>query len=217
MEDPNLIATLIPTDITKQAENAFCLEHNSNRYLPPVGGIISSRESTPALSVEQEDDKAEHDKTQLDFSSTHRIQLTFSQPPLNSANGFSFGTNPRTCDVLLGYRGTVGISGLHFCITFNEDKRIILKDSSKCGTAVSYDGQVKDEVRHHFTWLLDLQKQDGSQWDIEVHVPGRDELAFKVELASHSTCEPEYDENVVNFLKNSGNALPPLNGLGIDS
>lgn len=53
MEDPNLIATLIPVDKRKLTENAFRLEKNEERYLPPTRGIaegptISSREATPA-------------------------------------------------------------------------------------------------------------------------------------------------------------------------
>src|SRR4051794_13855818 len=117
MEDPNLIVTLIPVDKDKLAENAFRLAHNSDRYLPPARGIaqgptISSRDPTPAPQSQAD----------CDNNSTHCIQLTFSKEPKDPTRGFSFGTNPN-CDVLLGYRGTEGISGLHFCITFNEKKR----------------------------------------------------------------------------------------------
>lgn len=40
-------------------------------------------------------------------------------------------------------------------------KEPILKDSSTRGTAVSYDGQAKEEVRHHFTWILEPEKEEG--------------------------------------------------------
>ncbi len=68
--------------------------------------------------------------------------------------GYLFGTDPQACDILLGYRGGKGISGRHFCITFDDQGRVVLRDSSIWGTAVSYDVQAKDEVRHHFSWLL---------------------------------------------------------------
>ncbi|KAF7502515.1 hypothetical protein GJ744_005636 [Endocarpon pusillum] len=118
MGDPNLIATLIPTDDCKLAENAFGLEHNKKSYLPPTRGIqegptISSREATPAHE-ELVDDSCKYD-------STHRLQLTFDEEkqPNDNIRGFAFGTDPQRCDVLLGPRGAYLISGLHFCITFS--------------------------------------------------------------------------------------------------
>ena len=214
MEDPNLIATLIPVDKRKLAENAFCLENNKKRYLPPTRGIeegptISSREATPA----QEQPNDDHCK----YDSTHRLQLSFDKAPKDSSKGYSFGTNSQSCDVLLGDRGAQGISGLHFSITFDDTiddkKHLILRDSSTNGTVVSYSGQAEDEMRRHFTWILDLEKEDGG-WEIDVSVRG---LGFKVELPSHKTCKAEYDKRVDDFLKDSRTALPPLDVLGIDS
>ena len=214
MEDPNLIATLIPADGEKRAENAFCLEKNEERYLPPSrrfeeGPTISSREATPAQE-QPDDDYREYD-------STHRLQLTFDKEPKDPVKGYSFGTDPQKCDVLLGHRGAHGISGLHFCITFDDTiddkKHLILRDSSTNGTAISYNGQASEEVRRHFTWILDLEKEQG-KWEIEVNAR---KLRFKVELASHKTCKAEYDKEVQEFLRDSRTALPPLDVLGIDS
>lgn len=152
MENPNLIATLIPVDTKKLAENAFRLKHNHARYLRPTGGIaeeptISSREPTPAPQLR--DSNADGHC----HASAHRIQLTFSQKPKDPSKGYAFGTNPRLCDVLLGYRGTPGISSVHFYITFNEQQRVILNSCSPRGMAVSYSGQASNEVRYQF--LLD--------------------------------------------------------------
>ena len=214
MEDPNLIATLIPVDEWKLAENALRLKNNKHRYLPPTRGTpegptISSREPTPAQEQPNDDHR--------EYDSTHRLQLTFDKNPKDPTKGYSFGTDSQICDVLLGSRGAYGISGLHFCITFDVTfdgkKHLILRDSSTNGTAVSYSDQARDEVRHHFTWILDLEKEEG-KWEIEIHVRG---LRFKVELASHETCEAEYDKKVEGFLEDSRTALPPLNVLGIYS
>lgn len=213
MEDPNLIATLIPADNEKRAENAFCLKPNKGRYLRPTRGIdgptISSREATPAPEQPNDD----HCK----YDSTHRLQLIFGKRPRDASKGYSFGTDPKKCDVLLGNRGAHGISGLHFCITFDvtsdKKKHLILRDSSRHGTAVSYSGQAEEEVRHHFTWILDLNKEEG-KWEVEVHARG---LSFKVELASHKTCKAGYDKKVEDFLQDSRTALPLLDVLGIDS
>jgi hypothetical protein len=53
------------------------------------------------------------------YKFTHRIRLDFDKGPQDPTEGFSFGTS-KDCDVLLGYRGVAkGISGKHFCITFD--------------------------------------------------------------------------------------------------
>ena len=214
MEDPNLIATLIPIDNKNRAENAFRHVDNESRYLPPIQGItegptISSREATPAQELPKHDNH--------DYKFTHRLQLTFDKVPKNATKGYSFGTDSQQCDISLGPRGAHLISGRHFCIAFDDtiDKRshLVLRDSSTNGMAVSYDGQANKEVRHHFTWILDLQKEEG-KWEVRVHVRG---LEFKVELASHETCKAEYNKNVKEFLKNSRSNLPQLDILGIDS
>lgn len=214
MEDPNLIGTLIPIDEENRAENAFCRDENKDRYLPPTRGFaegptISSREARPA-DEQPDDDHCRYD-------STHRLQLTFDKKPKDASKGYSFGTDPQRCDVLLGTRGAWGISGLHFCITFddtiNHEPHLILRDSSTNGMAVSYSGQAEEEVRRYFTWILDLEKEEG-KWEIKVHVRG---LCFRVELASHATCKVEYDKKVKKFLNDSRNALSSLDVLGIES
>lgn len=108
----------------------------------------------------------------------------------------------------LGHREE-GISNVHFYITFNQKQELILKDSSTRGTAVSYDGQAKEEVRHHFTWILEPEKEEGV-WEIEVRVRGR---YFKVEFASHQSCAAEYNKNVEEFLAGPNDLT--FNGLGI--
>ncbi len=113
----------------------------------------------PTLALENpNDDHCEYD-------STHRLQLTFDKESKDPTKGYSFRTNSQICDVVLGPRGAHQSSGLHFCIafdvTFGEKKHLMLRDSSANGTAVSYSGQAREEVRHHFTWILDLEKEEG--------------------------------------------------------
>src|SRR5438045_679816 len=85
MEDPNLIATLIPADKGKRAENAFRLQHNEKRYLPHTRGVaagptISSREATPGVDLSIDDG--------CEYDSTHQIQLTFGQKPKDPTNEY---------------------------------------------------------------------------------------------------------------------------------
>lgn len=218
MEDPNLIATLIPADKNNYAENAFRLKANKDRCLPPTrkiedeGPAISSREATPARPLQTNQEQESHD----DQETKHCIRLTFDPPPKDPGKGYAFGTDQQKCDVLLASRGVRETSGVHFYITFDVirgERRLVLRDSSTNGTAVSYSGQAEEEVRHHFPWILNLEKTDW-KWKIEVHVRM---LVFKIEWASHQTCEAEYEKNVTEFLKLSQTANPPLGGLSIDS
>lgn len=206
MEDPDLIATLIPSGETDYARDAFRLPYNRKRYRSPARQsatkpTISDRDRTP------EPDEVDNNK----YDSIPTIRLTFSQKPMDPAKGYCFGTSNKS-DVLLGRQGTPGVSRLHFRITFNEKKRLILTDSSRYGTSVSYTDQGKDENRRNFTWILDQKKTVG-QWDLEVRLR---RLAFKVKLAGHRTCEEKYMENVDRFLQDSRTTVS-IDPLGIDS
>lgn len=210
MEDPNLIATLIPlNDLTK---HVFSYEHNGERSLPPTGGfndgpVISSREATPQYELPQKDDRGGN------FENTYRLLLNFDNPPMDPSKVYAFGTDRQKCDVLLAARGVHGISRVHFHISFDVIdgvSHLVLRDSSTNGTAVSYDGHGSEDVRHHYTWVLDLweHEEGGEGCKIKVRVQG---LSFEVKLASHRTCEAEYDLNVRMFLNRSRsqNADPP--------
>lgn len=150
------------------------------------------------------------------YAFTHHLQLRLDQQPKNLASGYSFGTDPLLCDVLLGHRGTPGISALHFCITFNEQMRLVLQASSRHGTAVSYTGQGCDQPRCQFTWVLDLEKAKG-KWEIKVHVPRENGLAFKIELASHEFCKDAFRQNVYKYIQNGRAATPLFKVLDINT
>ncbi|KAI9670781.1 MAG: hypothetical protein M1817_003892 [Caeruleum heppii] len=219
MEDPNLIATLIPSDDIGAAKFAFKHPQNRPRYLAPTRLIpecptISSREATPA----QDHPGVGAGEGGGEYNSSHRILLRFKDGiHLKSpTNGITFGSNVDKCDVFLGPRGTGGYSGMHFCITFDDAGNVYLKDSSTWGTVVSYSGQANEQIRRHFTWRLSHPKKAG-KWDVRVGVPDSNGLGFKIELATHKTCEDEYVHNVHQFLADGRNAAPPINALGIDS
>jgi hypothetical protein len=155
MEDPDLIATLILSNIDGFARHAFKLPANELRYLTPTrefaqGPTISSRE--PSLNPDEADETDETDKANensCEYDTTHRIQLKFSN--INKASGYAFGTAKR-CQIMLGHKEIHrGIAGHHFNITFNEQGDLILKGRSPRGTAVSYDGQAKNKVRYRFS------------------------------------------------------------------
>ncbi|KAK5141074.1 hypothetical protein LTR04_002730, partial [Oleoguttula sp. CCFEE 6159] len=207
MEGPNTILTLVA--VSDSAKAAFALSTNRDRYLPPSFDDYSSRESTPFPNHQEESDGA---------GSGHRLQLAFDRPPKDIQQGFVFGTDPQLCDVLLGERrGQGSISGRHFCITLDAQGRVIVRDFSKCGTIVSYDGQARDQKRSYFTWIIfqGLEK-------IKVHLAGTN-FKFQIKLAEHENCEPKYLEHVNTFLEErrtleeSGPAVSHLDMLDIHS
>ncbi|CAF9939546.1 MAG: hypothetical protein HETSPECPRED_001811 [Heterodermia speciosa] len=215
MEDPELIATLISeNDFTK---HVFNYRENRNRCVRPVEEfneepVLSSRESTPAFVISQIDGSG---------GNPSRLLLQFNKPPKDPSKGYAFGAKEQKCDVLLAPKGVRSTSRIHFHISFdviNNKQYLVLRDCSVNGTAVSYNDQAKDEKRHHFTWILNLPKgeegEEVEEWKVKVHLQN---LEFEVQLASHETCQTDYDENLDKFLILSRTGDPPLGGLTIDS
>jgi hypothetical protein len=170
---------------------------------PDSEAPFSSRETTPASDAGDE--------------YSHRIKLEFSQPPKNPAKGFLFGRNPRICDVVLDTGHGSRISNAHFYITFNRHRNLILRDESTHGTAVTYSNQTSRETRKSFEWILDLNREDGQHWEVEICVPNTKGLSIQLVFPDHSTCKEEYSARVERFLGSHSSNLPPLDLIGIDS
>ena len=211
MEDANLILTLRASSL--RAERAFSLEHNKNRYLPPAIAEPTlaawTRGMTPATDIG--DDETE------DFSS--QIRLAFDQELKDVQQGFVFGSDPATCDILLGPPKD-RISRRHFRIAFDSQGRLILEAMSSTRTmTLSYDGQGDDQDRLLFKWILfqgpkikvtiDESKRRGCQV--------RESLRFEIELAQHNVSQAKYQNNVCLFLEESRNAIAPFDLLNIYS
>ena len=116
---------------------------------------------------------------------------------------------PDVCDVVLGGR-TAGINGRHFCITFHKQRRPILRDSSKIGTTVSYNGQCIRQRRHNFTWIFFEEIED-----IEVFIGTGEKhsLRFGVQVESHSDCAIEYEARLNQYLIEAENTVGPISNL----
>jgi hypothetical protein len=82
------------------------------------------------------------------------------------------------------------VSQKHFSITFDAQRRVIVRDSSKHGTGVSYDGQAQNEIRDHFTWIIFPGFKT-----IEVSIPSAD-ISFKIKLGKHENRDEEFFANV---------------------
>ena len=199
MDDPNLIGTL--TAVDGYAEESILLPDNLERCLPGNGDGSSSRDPTPGPEQEYR---------------PSQLVLRLDYRPKDIAKGFVFGTNPQHCDVELSSMIGKGrnsqrnkIGGQHFQITFDDQNRLILNDTSYWGTAVSYNGQARKERRNQpFTWIL---FPDG--WKIQIHVL-KDAFIFELKLATHKGCQAEYEANLQSYMADKQTALPPIENIG---
>lgn len=153
MFDPDVFAVLTPVGNNYKAISAFRLSHNSKWFCEAVGGVaekptISSREVTPFENPEGiNNEKDRFDSLVLTFDKLLHLE--------DFQNGITFGTNPASSHILLGYRGTRGASARQCNIVVDEDLQILLEDYySTYGTAVGYDGQNEDEIWKNERWIL---------------------------------------------------------------
>ena len=86
------------------------------------------------------------------------------------------------------------VSQNHFSITFDAERRVVLRDASTNRTAVSYNGQARNELRRHFTWIIFTSVET-----IEVSIP-RAGLLFQIRSGVHKDREEEYFANVDKML-----------------
>ncbi|OAL51399.1 hypothetical protein IQ07DRAFT_421342 [Pyrenochaeta sp. DS3sAY3a] len=200
-ENPNVIFTIKATNLA--ARQTYKFLHNSRFYVAPKIALETtnfSRECTPLTSLG--DEHNEDDGDQFCF--------TFDKRPRDIKQGYVFGSNPKTCDILLG-TPMEGISGSHFRVTFDNQGTLVLIDSSTHGTAVSHDGQLFNEKRNNlprrerdealngvvnkrdsskdFTWILSPEtnyKQIILGNNLE-KVPRAQMLQFSVEVTNPKT------------------------------
>lgn len=95
------------------------------------------------------------------------------------------------------------VSQRHFVITFDERKRLILKDVSRWGSYVSYN-QHDFIKRRNFTWILP------PGCDVTIRTASR--VLFSIEVPHRSDI---YDANVTRYLKDAHDALPSIKNLGV--
>ena len=110
MYDSNIFTVLTAYDQKNRAGSAFQLPHNSRWFCKATGGdavktTIGSRQTTPAEDSHSDDDD--------EISAVDRLVVTFDELLAlnNLKNGLQLGTNTIVSHILLGHRGTKGISG----------------------------------------------------------------------------------------------------------
>ncbi|KAL9019542.1 MAG: hypothetical protein Q9185_003162 [Variospora sp. 1 TL-2023] len=217
MESANLIAHLLPVDIeasSKPTWDAIRHSHNRSRYIAPQKADVrpehSSREST--VSVEEAPDP----------DCYPQIQLTFDNKP-KVGQKFVIGRDSNSCDIVLPTH--LNISRQHCLLTFDDQRRLILQDTSAYGTSVAYDGQGGQrrrtlvthdhrgkEILHHFTWILSGADVPDHAKPIQIAIA---DIKFQIKIAKHETHPDQYIKNVDRFLQ--GEDELPIGGLGLQS
>lgn len=176
MAEPVAIATLIPIDKRRWTRDAFLSPHNREFYRPPIDRF---RDCIGAPY-----DPSRNSQQPIDF---HRLQLdTGNFPP----GGLLFGSDPARCHILLGEHAKGrGISDVHFCLTYNKNGDLVLRDHSFWGTTVSYNGQARTERRRHFTWIIKTKGDNADISGVEIGVPRQGDFQFRIEQSEHDNCE----------------------------
>ena len=223
MCDDNIFAVLIPCDRRGLALTAFNLKENAHFYRRGSTAIatgiaieptIGSREATPATQSSFSGNQDASDENYNDFD---RILLTLDKNPKNPEKGWQFGTDPQSCDVLLGHRGTPRISGRHFRISIREDLRVFLYDESNYGTTVGFEGQNEDFMRRRDQWILSFEPGSPEYWDKVIVTVGRiDGFQFRIEFPNQRACRPEYLKKLRAFAEECKTELP-FGALGLMS
>ena len=188
--NPDLIACLLPANgnpqTLQQTLRAIHMSENRGRYFPPNGEIESenrSRESTISL---------EDVVTQAPNYTPPGLRLTFSAGP-KAGGGFVIGTDRSRCDIVLPNLGK--ISRRHCSLTFDAQRRLILRDFSRHGTILTYDGK-GGEIRHHFTWILSGKFVE----KVKRLIIQFQELQFQIIILKHETHLDLYMKNIDQFL-----------------
>ncbi|ATY60595.1 kinase-like domain [Cordyceps militaris] len=178
-------ASLTANAIQGSQHHVLPSTHNIRQLLP-----YDSREPTP---LPDEDDESQQGAEEP------YVELRFSRPP-SSPHGFLFGRNPQSEVVL---PGIVGVSHFHFSITFDDERRLIIKDlQSSVGTQVTYDGMGAG-VRRGFSWIIG---GDSHILNAEINVMVRKGLQFRIVVASHDMRSKQYMACVDRYRR--GQALP---------
>ncbi|KAK0247728.1 hypothetical protein LTS09_017151 [Friedmanniomyces endolithicus] len=212
---------LTPDARPENARKIFGLQHNA--YWPQTSAtdivtkpIIGSRESTPAVVLENHSGHLA-----LTFSDLFALVKDGKLPSLK--DGIRFGTDPNHCHVLLGYRGTPGISGQHYTISVNQDLSVWLCDYSyKHGTAAMCNKQSGGQLRRNERWILANPVGHAGPYSQIVIQAGR--VYLSVDLPNHASADSKYRENLQRFYAECQKAAHDgddsttiFNGLGLNS
>lgn len=189
MDNLDVFAVLTARGTNIRVNRAFKLAHNARWFQPAVGGVeeqptISSREPTPPVD---DDDEKDADRLVLTFSGLMQLG--------GLGEGIRAGTDRTLSHILLGRRGTPGVSSHQYSIVIDDELRIWLRDRySSYGTSVAYSGQDLGNKRVNESWLLASKPSKPNRFG-RVAI-GSGDLAIEIEFPNHGGQDPQYLANL---------------------
>lgn len=204
MYNHNVFAVLTAHDQRNMASSAFKLVHNLKWFCSAKGGvanepIIDSREPTPAVDENAQSEKSEDPNS----GAADRLVIRFDLLSENLQNGIQFGTSENLCHILLGHRGTRGVSKKQCSITVDDNLKVWLHDyHSTHGSAIGQEGQHESAVRKKETWILAFEPGPADQFELTTIHLGN--LVVRIQFPNHGVAHPDYVKNLRAFAAKCG-------------
>lgn len=139
------------------------------------------------------------------------LELRFSHK-LKGGLGIVFGTNRNSCDIVLPH--LPGISRRHCYITFDDQRRLIVRDISSYGTIVTYDRKGR-ERRSKFKWIIGGHQVPDKTETIVVEILPN--LKFQIFVSKDHLHPDLFFDNVGQFLGVATNNELAFGALGLKS
>lgn len=210
MNDADFIARVYPGPDDQGMSYAATAIEAGSFYVPPL-------HQKPKQEVQYGRDDREtteppeqpHDRKTSKFDGKPCIELRFSKIP-QSSHGLLFGCSKK-CDVILP--NLKGLSNYHFGLTFDDERRFIVKDlECAIGTEVTYNNKRKGR-RRKFNWIIGGDKTAHRQEHTIIKVD--DHVQFQVVATEHDITCQSYIDNVNKFCQGSATAEGLIHDLDI--
>lgn len=199
MDHPNVIAWLLPSSTNQPAIEAVRLPQNTNRR---IAAIPAAFDPSPLPSPNPDNTinpsllTKKASSSSLTSKPRPALELSFANPPKNQT-GFVLGTDA-DCDIVLPR--LPGISPRHCALTFDAERRLVLRDTSAAGTAVWYDGASNGD-RARESWVLSAGCTYGFPAMVDRIVIDIQTVRFQVIVNDWHLVDPEaYLRNVEDFM-----------------
>ncbi|KFH48245.1 Inhibitor of nuclear factor kappa-B kinase subunit beta-like protein [Hapsidospora chrysogenum ATCC 11550] len=179
---------------------------SSSRYVPPRQK--PSRPSQHSRRQRQSTEPPEDEGASSSLGHSPCLVVKFSDIPRTN-RGLVFGSN-EYCDVVVNVKG---MSQCHFSLTFDEQRRLIVKDlGSLIGTQVTYDRE-GEGPRRQFQWIVSSHDILDGKNSIVIKVKGV--ISLRVIVPPHDVSSPAYIRAVGRFCEGASNAADLLDTLGL--
>lgn len=153
--------------------------------------------------LDNDDDLIEDEEPSKQNRKTQDIALRFSSKIHSVRMGFTFGRNPKFCDLLLGKIENKKFSNRHFRIFLNEYGSLMVEDTSTNGTMIDRTAlrcekaKVPEDAprqpRHtlHHGAIIELPTMSRQS---------EETLRFIVHMPSREGCEEQYRQNLQAYI-----------------